>query len=724
MSADFLVELGTEELPPKALKNLMASFAETIEANLKAAELSFTAIKPFAAPRRLAVLVENLASETPSKELVVWGPPAAIAFDKEGQPTKAALAFAEKNGIAASELKAENDGKAEKLVARITAEGKKTVELLEAVVADALAKLPIAKRMKWGAKREEFVRPVHWLVMLFGSDVINACILGLTAGRTTRGHRFHYNNTIDLAKASDYASVLKNTGFVVADFAERGATIKQQVEAEAKKVGGVAVIDPALLDEVTALVEWPVALTGKFEERFLAVPAEALIASMKEHQKYFHVVDVNGKLKNNFITVANIQSKDPSQIIDGNERVIRPRLSDAAFFFETDKKTTLASLRERLKTIVFQAQLGTIFDKTERVAKLAQFIAEKINVPEILETASPQAINAFKITLAVNAKRAGELCKSDLVTNMVGEFDDMQGIAGYYYAVNDGENAEVAAAMNEQYMPRFAGDQLPKTVTGKIIALADRLDTISGIFGIGQQPTGSKDPFALRRASIAVLRILVEEGIALDLRQLLEAALENGHAAQFQRNSQFELENQFRKPQLAESILSYMLDRFRAMFEDAKIPVEVFQAVQARNLTEPLNIHERVLAVNEFRSLPQAPALAAANKRVYNIISKQDPDEFTHQVDTKLLTEPAEIALQNAINAKNTELSPLLKAHEYTKALATLADLQEPIDAFFESVMVMCDDQKLQRNRLALLHKLRVLFLGIADISYLVPTKS
>lgn len=692
MSADFLVELGTEELPPKALKNLMASFAETIEANLKAAELSFTAIKPFAAPRRLAVLVENLASETPSKELVVWGPPAAIAFDKEGQPTKAALAFAEKNGIAASELKAENDGKAEKLVARITAEGKKTVELLEAVVADALAKLPIAKRMKWGAKREEFVRPVHWLVMLFGGDVINASILGLTAGRTTRGHRFHYNNTIDLAKASDYASVLKNTGFVVADFAERGATIKQQVEAEAKKVGGVAVIDPALLDEVTALVEWPVALTGKFEERFLAVPAEALIASMKEHQKYFHVVDVNGKLKNNFITVANIQSKDPSQIIDGNERVIRPRLSDAAFFFETDKKTTLASLRDRLKTIVFQAQLGTIYDKTERVAGLAKLIAGKLNAD------------------AASAERAAQLCKSDLVTNMVGEFDDMQGIAGYYYAVNDGENAEVAAAMNEQYMPRFAGDQLPATTTGAIIALADRLDTITGIFGIGQQPTGSKDPFALRRASIAVLRILVEKNLALDLRELLTFA-KNQH------------KNLTVGDELVEQVLAYMLERFRAFFEDANIPAEVFQSVTAKQLSQPLDINQRVLAVNEFSKLPQAQALAAANKRVSNILAKQNATLST-EVNPALLQEDAEKTLAQAVSAKAAVVAPLFAAREYTKALAALADLQQPVDAFFDSVMVMSDDPALQQNRLALLQQLRGLFLEVADISYLVPAKN
>jgi glycyl-tRNA synthetase beta chain len=689
---DFLVELGTEELPPKALKTLISSFHETIEASLKTEELSFTAIKSFAAPRRLAILVENLADQTPSKELVVWGPPAAIAFDKDGQPTKAALAFAEKNGIDASALKAESDGKVDKLVARISAQGKKTTSLLEAIVNDALAKLPIAKRMKWGAKREEFVRPAHWLVMLYGSDVVNATVLGLQAGRTTRGHRFHYNQNIELKNAADYANALKNTGFVLANREERRALIQQQVEAEAKKIGGTAVIDSDLLDEVTALVEWPNALTGKFEERFLQVPAEALIASMKEHQKYFHVVDANGKLKNNFITVANIQSKDASQIIDGNERVIRPRLSDAAFFFETDKKATLESLRERLKTIVFQAQLGTIFEKTERVAKLAEHIAKLLKADEKL------------------AARAGQLCKSDLVTNMVGEFDDMQGIAGYYYALNDGENADVAAAMNEQYMPRFAGDQLPATTTGAIIALADRLDTISGIFGIGQQPTGSKDPFALRRASIAVLRILVEKNLALDLRELLTFA-------------KAQHKNLTVGDELVEQVLSYMLDRFRAMFEDAQIPAEVFQSVNAKQLSQPLDINQRVLAVNEFSKLPQAQALAAANKRVSNILSKQNASANA-VVHSDLLKEDAEKNLAKAISAKAELVTPLFDKREYTKALAALADLQQPVDAFFDGVMVMCEDQKLQQNRLALLQQLRALFLEVADISYLVPAKN
>lgn len=689
---DFLVELGTEELPPKALKTLIASFKETIEASLKAEELSFSTIKAFAAPRRLAVLVENLADQTPSKELVVWGPPAAIAFDAEGKPTKAALAFADKNGIDASALKAESDGKVEKLVARISAQGKKTVDLLEVIVNDALAKLPIAKRMKWGAKREEFVRPAHWLVMLYGAEVVNASVLGLQAGRTTRGHRFHYNNAIELAQAGDYLAALKNTGFVLADMSERKTLIEQQVNAEAKKVGGVAVIDPDLLDEVTALVEWPNALTGKFEERFLVVPAEALIASMKEHQKYFHVVDASGKLMPNFITVANIASKDPSQIIDGNERVIRPRLSDAAFFFETDKKTTLAALRERLKTIVFQAQLGTVYEKTERVAKLAKLIAAQLKADE------------------TSAVRAGELCKSDLVTNMVGEFDNMQGIAGYYYALNDGENTEVAAAMNEQYLPRFAGDALPETITGAIIALADRLDTISGIFGIGQQPTGSKDPFALRRASIAVLRILVEKNLALDLRELLTFA-KNQH------------NNLTVGDELVEQVLSYMLDRFRAFYEDAKIPAEVFQAVTAKQLSQPLDINQRVLAVHEFSKLPQAQALAAANKRVSNILSKQNASSNA-VIHSDLLKEEAEINLARAISAKAELVTPLFDKREYTKALAALADLQQPVDAFFDSVMVMCEDAALQQNRLALLQQLRGLFLEVADISYLVPAKN
>lgn len=694
---DFLVELGTEELPPKALKHLAETFRQIVSRELLGAGVWGTGEnleepRILAAPRRMAVLIKNVTDETPTHQEFISGPPVTIALDATGNPTKVAISWAEKNGVSVGELTTIGEGKLAKIGAYKNTGGQKTIDLLERIVKEALSGLPIAKRMKWGAKREEFVRPVHWLVMLYGSEVVNANILGLQAGRTTRGHRFHYNNTIELAQAGDYLAVLKDTGFVLADMNERKTLIEQQVNAEAKKVGGVAVIDPDLLDEVTALVEWPNALTGKFEDRFLQVPAEALIASMKEHQKYFHVVDANGKLMPNFITVANIASKDPSQIIDGNERVIRPRLSDAAFFFETDKKTTLAALRERLKTIVFQAQLGTVYEKTERVAKLAKLIAAQLKADE------------------ASSVRAGELCKSDLVTNMVGEFDNMQGIAGYYYALNDGENAEVAAAMNEQYLPRFAGDALPETITGAIIALADRLDTISGIFGIGQQPTGSKDPFALRRASIAVLRILVEKNLALDLRELLTFA-KNQH------------NNLTVSDELVEQVLSYMLDRFRAFYEDANIPAEVFQAVTAKQLSQPLDINQRVLAVNEFSKLPQAQALAAANKRVSNILSKQNASSNA-VIHSDLLKEEAEINLARAISAKAELVTPLFAKREYTKALAALADLQQPVDAFFDSVMVMCEDSALQQNRLALLQQLRGLFLEVADISYLVPAKN
>ena len=692
MSADFLLELGTEELPPKALKTLIAALEENIAAGLQAQELTYSAIKSFAAPRRLAIIVEQLIEATPQKELVVWGPPKTVAFDGAGKPTKAAIAFAEKNNISVDALAAESDGKVEKLVARVTTEGKETCSLLGEIVETALAKLPIAKRMRWGAKRTEFVRPAHWLVMLYGYDIVDATVLGLRANRCTRGHRFHYNQELQLESAEEYLSKLKTIGYVLVDMTERRELIKQQVEAEAKKVGGVAVIDADLLDEVTALVEWPVALTGKFEKRFLDVPAEALIASMKEHQKYFHVVDSKGKLLPHFITVANIESKNPALVIDGNERVIRPRLSDAAFFFETDKKVTLASLRERLKTIVFQAQLGTIYEKTERVATLAVYVAEQLKADKKL------------------AERAGQLCKSDLVTNMVGEFDNMQGIAGYYYALNDGENVDVAAAMNEQYLPRFAGDELPATTTGAIIALADRLDTISGIFGIGQQPTGSKDPFALRRASISVLRILVEKKLNLDLRDLLNFAKAQHKALTV-------------GDELVDTVLGYMLDRFRAFYEDAQIPAEVFQAVNAKQISVPLDIDLRVKAVFEFSKLPQAQALAAANKRVSNILSKQ-AGEIGAALNSDLLVEEAEKNLANAIIAKASVVAPMYVAHQYTEALASLADLQQPVDSFFDNVMVMCDNPVLQQNRLALLQQLRGLFLEVADISYLVPAKS
>lgn len=692
MAKDLLVELGTEELPPTALKKLMLAFSNGIAQGLKQQGLSFDKVEPYAAPRRLAVVIRALEEKTPEKEVVVWGPPAKIAFDAEGNPSKAAQAFAKKNGIAIDALQSENDGKIDKLVFRSQAGGENTAELLPAIVEASLAALPIAKRMRWGASRTEFVRPVHWLILLLGDEIVDAEILGVRASRETRGHRFHYNQSLIIENADDYLNKLPTTAYVMVDFNQRQKTIQQQVEAQAQQVGGVAVIDQDLLDEVTGLVEWPVALTGRFEDRFLAVPSEALIYSMKEHQKYFPVVDADNHLMPHFITVSNIESKDPSQVIDGNERVIRPRLADAAFFFETDKKTSLIQFRERLKPIVFQKQLGSIFDKTERVKALSSYIAQQIGGD------------------CAKAEQASELCKSDLVSDMVGEFDKMQGLAGYYYAVNEGLDSDVASALKEHYQPKFSGDALPETETGTIVALADRIDTLTGIFGIGQKPTGSKDPFALRRSSLGVLRLMVEKSLALDLKGLLAKAAEL-HGDNINSASD-----------TVDAAFAYMVERFRAWYEEDKIAAEVFHAVQAKQLSQPLDIDSRVQAVNAFSQLPEAEALAAANKRVSNILAKSDNDN-NHSLDSSLLKESAEIALADQLQAKANEVAPLFEAKDYTATLAALANLREPVDAFFDNVMVNADDEALRNNRLALLTQLRNLFLQVADISLLVPSK-
>ncbi len=691
MSQDFLVELGTEELPPKALKSLSNAFTRGIESGLKSADLAFDGIKTYAAPRRMAVLVTGLAETTPKKESLMFGPPAKIAFDAEGKPTKAAQAFAKKNGLNIDELSTQSDGKVEKLAFTQVSGGEKTTELLTDIVSQSLAQLPIPKRMRWGATRTEFVRPVHWLVMLFGNDVVEGEVLGLKSGRETRGHRFHYNQTLAINTPSEYALTLSETAFVQADFEIRQADIRKQVEQEAEKIGGVAVIEDDLLDEVTALVEWPVALTGKFDESFLEVPAEALISSMSEHQKYFHVIDKDGKLLPNFITVANIVSQNPEAVIDGNERVIRPRLADAAFFFETDKKHTLDDYRERLKNIVFQAKLGTVFEKTERIAGLAKAIAEKLGHN------------------GEQAARAGSLSKSDLASEMVLEFDKMQGIAGRYYALNQGEATEVAEALAEQYLPKFAGDKLPASNIGTVVALADRLDTLVGIFGIGEQPTGSKDPFALRRASVAVLRLLIENKISLDLAELLELAI-----------SQY--------PELPKSdglnttVLNYMIERLKAWYEDADISAEIFQSVSAKNLSTPTDIDARIAAVAEFSKLDAAASLAAANKRVSNILAKQDSEPGA--LSQAHLVEAAEKDLAQAVESISAEVTPLFADSQYAQALTALSKLREPVDAFFDQVMVMAEDETLRNNRLALLKELRALFLEVADISYLVPAKA
>ncbi len=690
MSRDFLVELGTEELPPKALLNLSTAFARGLEAGLSAAGIGFASIMPYATPRRLALVVHELAASTPVTDQVIWGPPVNIAFDDSGALTRAGQAFVAKNGIDAGAVQSEHDGKQEKLVLRTQVGGAAVVNLLEGIVTTALTQLPIPKRMRWGASRNEFVRPVHWLVMLYGSDIVDAEIFGLQAGRHSRGHRFHYDRALAIASAGDYAAQLRDTAYVIADVEARKRLIRKQAEAQAQQHGGVAVIDDALLDEVTALVEWPVALTGRFDEAFLQVPAEALISSMKAHQKYFHLLDSAGQLLPYFIAVANIESRDQAQVIKGNERVIRPRLADAAFFFATDKKTSLVHKRQQLKTIVFQAKLGTLYAKTQRIAQLAEAIAQRLGV----DSEQP--------------RRAGELCKADLVSEMVCEFADLQGIAGSYYAQHDHEAADVALAMNEHYLPRFAGDQLPVTETGAIVALADRLDTLMGIFGIGEQPTGSKDPFALRRASLGVLRLLIEQHRNTDLRELLRLAYE-----QYDNLPQGEA--------VIEQVLAYILERLRAWYEEQAIPVQVWQAVSARQLSHPVDIDARVRAVNHFCQLPEADALAAANKRVANMLAKVDV-QLVSRVDVAGLQALAEQNLAAAIGAKETEVLPLCAQREYQKALTALSSLRTVVDDFFDQVMVMVDDEALRHNRLALLQQLRALFLQVADISFLVKT--
>ncbi|WP_317932829.1 glycine--tRNA ligase subunit beta [Halioxenophilus sp. WMMB6] len=691
MSFDFLVELGTEELPPKALKSLSAAFLEGICQRLVALDLSFDASQPLAAPRRLAVIITNLAEKTPEKSQQIWGPPANIAFDGDGNPTKAALAFASKNGVEASALATANDGKVDKLVVNKSVGGEATVELLAGVVEQSLAELPIPKRMRWGASRTEFVRPVHWLVMLYGDEIVPGEVLGLSANRQTYGHRFHYNQPLSLQTPQEYTKLLADPGYVLVDFEARQATIREQVNAAAAAIGGNAVIEDDLLDEVTALVEWPHALTGQFDAEFLAVPAEALISSMSEHQKYFHVVDGDGQLMPYFITIANIDSRDPAAVIAGNERVIRPRLADAAFFFETDKKQPFDSFRERLQTIVFQAQLGSLYQKSERIGKLAAAIADKLG---------------YDVAMAI---RAGELCKCDLASEMVLEFDKMQGIAGKYYAAAQGEPTEVAEALAEHYLPKFAGDTLPTTHTGLAVALADRLDTLVGIFGIGQQPTGSKDPFALRRASVAVLRLLIEKQLPLDLSELV--AIAGGQYADLPKCEG-----------LLDRVLGYMLERLRSWYEDLGISAEVFLAVAAKQLTTPLDIDQRIYAVAAFTQMEEAEALAAANKRVSNILAKEAVD--TTELKAELLTDAAEQALAAALAEVTAEVAPLLAEADYQAALQQMAALRQPVDAFFDQVMVMTDDLAVRNNRLALLSQLRDLFLQVADISLLVPAKS
>ena len=716
---NFLVEIGTEELPPKALKTLATSFADNVEAELNQAGLTFEKIEWFAAPRRLAVKVLNLATQQPSKEIERRGPAVSAAFDAEGKPTKAAEGWARGCGITVEQAERIATDKGEWLVHRAKIEGQPTKNLLNDIVANALAKLPIPKPMRWADKTVQFIRPVHTVTMLLGDELIEGEILGVASARTIRGHRFLGEKEFEIQHADQYPQLLREKGSVVADFNERKAEILAKSQAKATALGGVADIEESLLEEVTSLVEYPNVLAAKFEERFLAVPAEALVYTMKGDQKYFPIYDKDGKLLPHFIFVSNINPEDPTAIIEGNEKVVRPRLTDAEFFFKTDLKQKLVDRLPRLETVLFQQQLGTLKDKTDRIEQLAGEIAKQIGADE------------------AKAKRAGLLSKCDLMTNMVFEFTDTQGVMGMHYARHDGEDEEVAVALNEQYMPRFAGDELPKSLVASAVALADKFDTLTGIFGIGQAPKGSADPFALRRAALGALRIIVEKNLPLDLEDLVRKSVQSYESVaqtKFEENlgkgnprpifaiqkdgdSKLSVASPLTNANVVKEVVDFMLGRFRAWYQDEGIAVDVIQAVLARRPTRPADFDARVRAVSHFRTLDSAEALAAANKRVSNILAKADA--AIGEINLTACVEPAEKALAEAVLALRTEVQPLIAKGDYTTVLDKLANLRAPVDSFFDNVMVNAEDPALRQNRLAILNTLQGLFLQVADISVL-----
>lgn len=684
---NLLIEIGTEELPPKALKRLSRAFTDSVIQGLEKAGLKHGAVTPYATPRRLAVLIDAVPVAQPDQVVERRGPAVAAAFDEEGDPTKAALGFAGSCGVKIEALQTLETDKGSWLVYRSHQPGHPSADLIPGIVESALSALPIPKRMRWGDRDDEFVRPVHWVVLLFGEEVIPATILGQEAGRITHGHRFHHPQPLTLHDADGYAALLESEGSVMPAFAARREAIEAEVHEAAAALSGRALIDEELLDEVTALVEWPTALTGRFEERFLTLPAEALICTMKGNQKYFPVAMADGTLLPHFITISNIRSTDPAQVIAGNERVIRPRLSDAAFFWEQDRKQPLEARIDHLKSVVFQEKLGTLHEKAVRVATLAQAIAK--------DNGSDHSL----------AQRAAMLGKCDLLTQMVGEFPELQGIMGRYYALEDGEAREVALALDEQYRPRFAGDQLPETPTGRALAIADRLDTLVGIFGIGQLPTGDKDPYALRRAALGVMRTVIEGEMNLDLVKALELATRPFSAI-------------FDAQAVASQVYDFTMERLRAYYADAGITPDVFESVLAQRPTQPLDFDRRMRAVNAFRTLPEAESLAAANKRIRNILRKTE-EIIPDRVVAEALQANEEKVLAQALQALSTDVQPLLESGDYNQALSLMATLREPVDRFFDAVMVMDENPELRRNRLALLSSLSGLFLRVADLSEL-----
>ncbi|WP_282177671.1 glycine--tRNA ligase subunit beta [Vibrio nereis] len=686
MAKEFLIELGTEELPPTQLRTLAEAFAANFEAELKGAELAHEGVKWFAAPRRLALKVAALADSQSDKIVEKRGPAVSAAFDAEGNPTKAAQGWARGCGIAVDQAERMVTDKGEWLLFKQEVKGKPTSEIIVELAAKALANLPIAKPMRWGNKTTQFIRPVKTLTMLMGSDLIEGEILGVASDRTIRGHRFMGEQEFTIDSAEQYPAILEERGKVMADYEARKAIILADAQKAAAEVGGIADLEDDLVEEVTSLVEWPVVLTAKFEEEFLKVPSEALVYTMKGDQKYFPVYSEDKKLLPNFIFVSNIESKEPRHVIEGNEKVVRPRLADAEFFFNTDRKRPLIDRLPELDNAIFQKQLGTIKDKTDRITALSGYIAKQIDAD------------------VEKATRAGLLAKCDLMTSMVFEFTDTQGVMGMHYATHDGEDEQVALALYEQYMPRFAGDQLPSTAISSAVAMADKLDTIVGIFGIGQAPKGS-DPFALRRASLGVLRIIVENGYNLDLVDLI-------------REAKVQFGSKLTNDNVEQDVIDFMLGRFRAWYQDEGFSVDIIQAVLARRPTKPADFDQRVKAVSHFRGLEAAESLAAANKRVGNILAKFD-GELAAEIDLSLLQEDAEKALAESVEVMTEALEPAFATGNYQEALSKLADLREPVDAFFDNVMVMADDEALKKNRLTLLNNLRNLFLQIADISLL-----
>jgi len=690
-TADLLFEIGTEELPPKALATLSRALGDGIVKGLTDHALEFDPdIQRYATPRRLGVLVKALSLHQPDTVVERRGPPLNKAYDDHGQPTRAAVGFAQTCGVDVAQLECLETDRGAWLAFRQHQPGRPAAELLPAILRQALDALPIPKRMRWNALSIEFVRPVHWAVVLLGDHLIECDILGVSTTRETRGHRFHHPHNLTLSAPTAYASLLASDGYVIADFDQRRASIHTQVTAAAESAGGHAVIDEALLDEVTGLVEWPVALVGGFDARFLEVAQEAVITTMQVHQKCFPVVDSTGKLMPHFIAISNIESRDTDAVRAGFERVIRPRLSDADFFWNQDRRQTLASHLERLGGVVFQDRLGSLLDKSRRLARL-------------IETAS-EVTDADRAA----ARRAAELCKCDLMTRMVEEFPELQGTMGRYYALNDGEAPPVAHAIEEHYLPRFAGDALPATAAGKALALVDKLDTLVGVFAIGQAPTGDKDPFALRRAALGVIRILVEQDIDADVGELI-------HNAAYIYNEQT---NGLVNAGIPAQVMEFILGRLRVYYTSHGFGHDEVNAVLNLGLSQFTDIDKRLRALAVFRKLPEAASLAAANKRIKNILRQADvsvPDRF----EPALFSEAEERGLAERIDALSSEVAPLLQARDYEQALKRLARLREPVDNFFDRVMVMVDDDKVRTNRLALLQALMVLFTEIADVSAL-----